>query len=126
MEGFKFSPDCMIEKSSKAIAKELLSGGFVIGCDYKDEVIVLENVFHYTESQKRLEIYKLFPDHTNTRRQLKLDISVVLNPNCDVVKAVEGILQMATAEYDLFILDKHKNLYTKIVYDKYGKSMKLA
>lgn len=126
MEGFKLSQDCMIEKSSKAIAKELLSGDFVIGCDYKDKVMVLENVFHYTESQKRFEIYKLFPDYTNTRRQLKLDFAVVLKPNCDVVKTLEGILQMATAEYDLFISDKHNNLYTKIVYDKYGKSMKLA
>lgn len=62
MKGFEMSPDCMLKKSSNAIAKELLKGSFVIGCDCKNEQLILENVFHYTKSQRRMEIYTLFPD----------------------------------------------------------------
>ncbi len=45
MKGFKISDDCILEKSSKAIAKELTRGSFIIGCDYKNKQLVLENVF---------------------------------------------------------------------------------
>lgn len=77
MKGFEISPDCMLEKSAKAIANELMKGSFVIGCDYKNKQLVLENVFHYTKSQRRMEIYTLFPDKHNEKRQLKLDTAFV-------------------------------------------------
>ncbi len=41
MREFEISPDCMLEKSSRAIAKELMKGTFVIGCDYKNNQLVL-------------------------------------------------------------------------------------
>lgn len=52
MKGFEISPDCMLEKSEKLIANELLKGSFVVGCDYRDKQLVLENVFHYTKAMK--------------------------------------------------------------------------
>lgn len=37
-----------------------------------------------------------------------------------------GILEVDLNNFDLFVIDKYKNLYTETVYDKYGGSMKLA
>ena len=126
MRGFEISPDCMLEKSAKAITKELLNGSFVIGCDYKNKQLVLENVFHYTKNQRRMEIYTLFPDEHNEKRQLRLENAVVFLTSNNVISDIMKILHMGINEYDLFIIDKYKNLYTEIVYYKYGVSMKLA
>ena len=126
MKGFEISPDCMLEKSAKAIANELLKGLFVIGCDYKNKQLVLENVFHYTKSQRRMEIYTLFPDKHNEKRQLRLDAAFVMLGSKDILKDIMGILEVDLDNFDLFVIDKYKNLYTEIVYDKYGGSMKLA
>lgn len=126
MRGFEISPDCMLEKSAKAITKELLNGSFVIGCDYKNKQLVLENVFHYTKNQRRMEIYTLFPDEHNEKRQLRFENAVVFLTSNNVISDIMKILHMGINEYDLFIIDKYKNLYTEIVYDKYGGSMKLA
>ena len=126
MKGFEISPDCMLEKSAKAIANELLKGSFVIGCDYKNKQLVLENVFHYTKSQKRMEIYTLFADEYNEKRQLKLETAFVLLGKRNILKDVTGILEADLNNFDLFVIDKYKNLYTETVYDKYGGSMKLA
>ncbi len=126
MRGFEISPDCMLEKSSRAIAKELMKGSFVIGCDYKNKQLVLENVFHYTSSQRRVEIYTLFPDVDNEKRQLKLDTAFVLLNSKNIFKDIIGILSIGLNEYELFVIDKYQNLYTETVYDKYGGSMKLA
>lgn len=126
MKGFEISEDCMMEKSPKAIAKELMKGSFVIGCDYKNKQLVLENVFHYTKQQRRMEIYTLFPDKYNEKRQLKLDTAFVLLGSRDILKDIMGILDAGLNEYDLFVIDKYQNLYTEIVYDRYGGTMKLA
>lgn len=126
MKGFEISQDCMIEKSSRAITKELMRGSFIIGCDYKNKQLVLENVFHYTANQKRVEIYTLFSDRWNEKRQLKLDIAFVLLGKRNILKEIMDILDSGLNEYDLFVIDKHNNLYTEIVYDKYGGSMKLS
>lgn len=126
MKGFEISPDCMLEKSSRVIAKELLKGSFVVGCDYKNKQLVLENVFHYTASQRRVEIYTLFPDKCNEKRQLKLDTAFVVMNNHNIFEDIMSILSMGLNEYDLFVIDKYNNLYTETVYDKYGGSMKLV
>lgn len=126
MKEFEISSDCMLEKSAKAIAKELMKGSFVIGCDYKNEQLVLENVFHYTKNQRRMEIYTLFPDKHNEKRQLRLDAAFVMLGSKDILKDIMGILEVDLDNFDLFVIDKHKNLYTETVYDKYGGSMKLA
>lgn len=126
MKGFEISPDCMLEKSAKAIANELLKGLFVIGCDYKNKQLVLENVFHYTKSQRRMEIYTLFPDKHNEKRQLRLDAAFVMLGSKDILKDIMGILEVDLDNFDLFVIDKYKNLYTETAYDKYGGSMKLA
>lgn len=126
MKGFEISPDCMLEKSAKAIANELLKGSFVIGCDYKNKQLVLENVFHYTKSQRRMEIYTLFPDKYNEKRLLRLDAAFVMLGSRDILKDIMGILEDDLKNFDLFVVDKYQNLYTETVYDKYGGSMKLA
>lgn len=126
MKGFEISPDCMLEKSAKVIAKELIKGSFIIGCDYKNKQLVLENVFHYTKSQRRVEIYTLFPDKNNEKRQLRLDVAFVMLGSRDIFKDIMGILEVDLKNFDLFVIDKYKNLYTETVYDKYGGSMKLA
>ncbi len=125
-ERVEISPDCMLEKSVKAIANELLKGSFVIGCDYKNKQLVLENVFHYTKSQRRMEIYTLFPDKHNEKRQLRLDAAFVMLGSRDILKDIMGILEVDLNNFDLFVIDKYENLYTEEVYDKYGGSMKLA
>ena len=126
MRDFEISPDCMMEKSSKAIARELMKGSFVIGCDYKNEQLVLENVFHYTKTQKRVEIYTLFPDKHNEKRQLRLDAAFVMLGSRDILKDIMGILEVDLDNFDLFVIDRYKNIYTETVYDRYGGSMKLA
>ena len=126
MKGFEISPDCMLEKSAKAIARELIKGSFVIGCDYKNKQLVLENVFHYTKSQRRMEIYTLFPDKHNEKRQLRLDAAFVMLGSRDILKDIMGILEVDLNNFDLFVIDKYENLYTEEVYDKYGGSMELA
>lgn len=126
MEGFKLSPDCMIEKSSRAIARELMKGSFVVGCDYKNKQLVLENVFHYTDDQNRMEVYTLFPDESNEKRQLKLETAFVFIKRKNILKSIMDVLDIGLNEYDLFVIDKYNNLYTETVYDKYGGSMKLA
>lgn len=126
MKGFEISPDCMIQKSAKSIANELIKGSFVIGCDYRDKQLVLENVFHYTKAQKRMEIYTLFPDKYNEKRQLRLDAAFVMLGSKDILKDIMGILEVDLNNFDLFVIDKYDNLYTETVYDKYGGSMKLT
>ena len=98
----------------------------MIGCDYKNKQLVLENVFHYTKKQKRMEIYTLFPDKHNEKRQLRLDAAFVMLGSCDILKDIMGILEVDLNNFDLFVIDKYDNLYTETVYDKYGGSMKLA
>ena len=73
-----------------------------------------------------MEIYTLFPDEHNEKRQLRLENAVVFWTSNNVISDIMEILHMGINEYDLFIIDKYKNLYTEIVYDKYGGSMKLA
>lgn len=126
MEGFKLSPDCMIEKSARAIARELMKGSFVVGCDYKNKQLILENVFHYTVDQNRMEVYTLFPDERNEKRQLKLETAFVLIKRNNILRDIMDVINIGINEYDLFVIDKYKNLYTETVYDKYGGSMKLA
>lgn len=126
MKGFELSPDCMLEKSAKAIANELLKGAFVIGCDYKNKQLVLENVFHYTKSQRRMEIYTLFPDKYNEKRQLRLSAAFVMVRSKDILEDITGILEVDINNFDLFVIDMYNNLYTETVFDKYGGSMKLA
>lgn len=126
MRGFEISPDCMLEKSAKSIADELLKGSFVVGCDYRDKQLVLENVFHYTKAQKRMEIYTLFPDKYNEKRQLRLSVAFVMLASKDFLKDIMGILEVDLNNFDLFVIDKYNNLYTQTVYDKYGGSMKLS
>lgn len=126
MKGFEISPDCMLEKSANVIANELLKGAFVIGCDYKNKQLVLENVFHYTKSQRRMEIYTLFPDKYNEKRQLRLSAAFVMVRSKDILEDITGILEVDLNNFDLFVIDRYQNLYTETVYDKYGGSMKLA
>lgn len=126
MKGFEISPDCMLEKSANVIANELLKGAFVIGCDYKNKQLVLENVFHYTKSQRRMEIYTLFQDKYNEKRQLRLSAAFVMVRSKDILEDITGILEVDLNNFDLFVIDRYQNLYTETVYDKYGGSMKLA
>lgn len=126
MREFEISPDCMIEKSADAIAKELLKGNFIVCCDYRNKYLVLENVLHYTEKHRRFEVYTLFTDKTNTRRCLRLENAIVFVRDNDIPKMISGFVNARIKEYDLYVIDKYKNLYTDIIYDKYGENMSLA
>lgn len=128
MRKFKLSKDCVLEKSSKAIAEALLKGNFVIGCDIKNKQLVLENVLHYSKNEKRFEVFTLFPNQDNTKRQLKLDTAIIFinTKQQDIPQELEKVLNLGVEGYDVFVIDKYDNLYTKIVYDKYGKTMALA
>ena len=125
MRKFELSPDCILEKTSKSIAKELLKGSFVVGCDYKNKQLVLENVFHYTNSQRRFEVYTLFPNKDDTKRQLRLETAFIITQSNNIIKDIANILDIGVNGYDVFVIDKYNNLYTKIVYDKYGGSATL-
>ena len=125
MRDFELSPDCILDKSSKSVAQELLKGSFVVGCDYDNKQLVLENVFHYTSSQRRLEVYTLFPNEDNTKRLLKLETAFVLM-DCNIIDGITEVLNLGINEYDLLVVDKYNNLDTERVYDKYGKSMSVA
>lgn len=125
MRNFEVSPDCILEKSSKSVAQELLKGSFVVGCDYENKQLVLENVFHYTSSQRRLEVYTLFPNKDNTKRLLKLETAFVLMDS-NIVDGIVEVLNLGINGYDLWVIDKYKNLDTEKVYDKYGKCMSVA
>ena len=126
MKKFELSPDCILKKLSRSVAQELLKGSFVVGCDYKNKQLILENVFHYTRGQRRLEVYTLFPNKENTKRQLKLETAFVLMDSKDIVDGIIEMLNLGINEYDLFIVDKYNNFDTERVYDKYGKSMSVA
>lgn len=73
-----------------------------------------------------MEIYTLFPNERNDKRQLRLDAAFVLLGSRDILKDIMGILEVDLKNFDLFVIDKYKNLYTETVYDKYGRSTKLA
>lgn len=126
MKKFELSSDCILKKLSKSVAQELLKGSFVVGCDYKNKQLILENVFHYTRGQRRLEVYTLFPNKENTKRQLKLETAFVFMDSKDIVDGIIEMLNLGINEYDLFIVDKYNNFDTERVYDKYGKSMSVA
>lgn len=44
----------------------------------------------------------------------------------DILKEIMEILEVDLNNFDSFVIDKYKNLYTEIVYDKYGGSMQLS
>ena len=122
MKDFELSPDCILEKSAKVIATELLKGSFVVGCDYRNKELILENVFHYTKSQRRYEIYTLFPNKDNTKRLLKLDAAVIIVDPKNVMSDIARFMEMHINLYDVFVIDKYNNVSTDVVYDKYGGS----
>lgn len=73
-----------------------------------------------------MEIYTLFPDKYNEKRQLRFSTAFVMVGSKDILKDITDILEVDLNNFDLFVIDKYNNLYTETVYDKYGGSMKLA
>ena len=126
MQKFEFTPSCIITKTPNALVSELLKGTFLIGCDLKSDQLVLENVFHFTPHENRLEIFKLHEDTRTMKRNLELDIACVLPRNKygvrELIKIMTGIME----GYDVFISDEYKNLNTDTVFDKYGQTMKMG
>lgn len=125
MKKLMLSKDCILEKDCAAITKELMKGSFIIACDINEKKqIVLQNVFHYTAAKRLLEYYSLFPDEKNERRMLRLEMGIMITGCRDVYKDIYGIIEHGLVNFDTFIIDKHNNLYTEVVYDKYGGSMR--
>ena len=125
MKKLVLSKDCILEKDCDAITKELMKGSFIIACDINEKKqIVLQNVFHYTAAKRLLEYYSLFPDEKNERRMLRLEIGIMITGCKDVYKDIYGLIEHASVDFDTFIIDRHNNLYTEVVYDKYGGSMR--
>lgn len=127
MKKLEVSQNCYVEKDSEAITRELMKGSFIIACDInKDGQTVLQNVFHYTANQDRIEYYSLFPDAKNERRLLRLEFAVMIVNKADIFNSIKDFIDAGYQQFDVFIIDKYNNLYTKTVYDKYGGSMQLG
>lgn len=127
MKKLVVSQNCYVEKDSEAITRELMKGSFIIACDInEDGQTVLQNVFHYTADQGRIEYYSLFPDAKNERRLLRLEFAVMIVNKADIFNSIKDFIDAGYQQFDVFIIDKYNNLYTKTVYDKYGGSMQLG
>lgn len=72
-----------------------------------------------------MEVYTLFPNKDNTKRLLKLETAFVLMDS-NIVDGIVEVLNLGINGYDLWVIDKYKNLDTEKVYDKYGKCMSVA
>lgn len=125
MKKLVLSKECILEKDCDAITRELLKGSFIIACDINEKKqIVLQNVFHYTAAKRLLEYYSLFPDEKNERRMLRFEIGIMITGSKDVYDDIYELIKSGLVDFDTFIIDKHNNLYTEVVYDKYGGSMR--
>lgn len=95
MKKLVLSKECILEKDCDAITRELLKGNFIIACDIEK----------------------------NERRMLRFEIGIMITGSKDVYDDIYELIKSGLVDFDTFIIDKHNNLYTEVVYDKYGGSM---
>lgn len=117
MSLFKVSDDCVIEKSAKVIVDQLLNGEYVIVADIKPEFL-LQNVLHWNKRKKAFEVFTLIGDENSDQYNLRFENAICFG--CEIKKNLLMIINGSLPECDLFLVDKYKNLNTKVIYSKYG------
>lgn len=117
MSQLKLSDDCILEKSAEKIVNELLSGNYVIVADLKPEFL-LQNVLHWNKRKKAFEIFTLLGDETNNQYNLRFENAICFGS--EIKNNLLMIINGSLPECDLFLIDKHNNLNTKVIYSKYN------
>lgn len=117
MGGFKISDDCILEKSAKVIVNQLLNGEYVIVADLKPEFL-LQNVLHWNKRKKAFEVFTLFDDKNSNQYNLRFENAICFGS--EIKKNLLMIINGSLSECDVFLVDKYKNLNTKVIYSKYG------
>lgn len=114
------SPDCILKKSANTIVDELLKGSYVIVVDLSPEIL-LQNVLHWNRRKRTFEIFTLFEDDKNEQYNMRFEHAICFMD--DIKKNLLKIIQGSLPECDLFLIDKHNSLNTKVIYSKHGKQI---
>lgn len=117
MSQLKLSDDCILEKSAKVIANQLLDGEYVIVADLKPEFL-LQNILHWNKRKKAFEVFTLIGDQNCDQYNLRFENAICFGS--DIRKNLLLIISGSLPECDLFLVDKHKNLNTRVIYSKHG------
>lgn len=116
MSQLKVSDDCILEKSAKEIVNQLLNGNYVIVADLKPEFL-LQNVLHWNKRKNAFEVFTLIGDENSDQYNLRFENAICFG--CEIKKHLLMIISGSLSECDLFLVDKHNNLNTKVIYSKY-------
>ena len=117
MSQLKLSDDCILEKSAKVIVNELLNGEYVIVADLKPKLL-LQNVLHWNKRKKAFEVFTLSGDDNSNQYNLRFENAICFGS--EIRKNLLMIISGSLPECDLFLVDKHNSLNTKVIYSKYG------
>lgn len=116
MSQLKLSDDCILENSAKVIVNQLLNGEYVIVADLKPEFL-LQNVLHWNKRKKAFEVFTLIGDENSVQYNLRFENAICFGS--EIRKNLLMIINGSLPECDLFLVDKHNNLNTKVIYSKY-------
>ena len=118
MSRLELSPDCILEKSAKTIVDELLKGSYIIVADLTPELL-LQNVLHWNKRKQVFEVFTLFGDDNDEQYNLRFENAICFgnNEKENLLKLIQGSL----VECDLFLVDKHGSLNTKVIHSKYKR-----
>ncbi len=116
MSQLKLSDDCILEKSAKVIVDQLLKGEYVIVADIKPELL-LQNVLHWNKRKKAFEVFTLLGDENSNQYNLRFENAICFGS--EIKKNLLMIINGSLPECDVFLVDKHNNLNTKVIYSKY-------
>lgn len=117
MSQLALSKDCILEKNANVIVNELLNGKYVIVADLQPEML-LQNVLHWNKRKRAFEVFTLFGDETSDQYNLRFECTMCFGS--EVRKNLLMIIDGSLPECDLFLVDKHNSLNTKVIYSKHG------
>ena len=117
MSRLELSRDCLLERNANAIVDELLNGEFVIVADLQPELL-LQNVLHWNKRKRVFEIFTLFGDETSNQYNLRFENAICFGS--EIKKNLLMFISGSLPECDLFLIDKHNSLNTKVIYSKHG------
>lgn len=116
MSQLKVSDDCILEKSAKEIVNQLLNGEYVIVADLKPEFL-LQNVLRWNKRKHAFEVFTLIGDENSNQYNLRFENAICFGS--DIRKNLLRIISGSLPECELFLVDKHNNLNTRVIYSKY-------
>lgn len=119
MSQLNISDDCILEKSAKEIVSHLLNGEYVIVADLKPEFL-LQNVLHWNKRKQAFEVFTLISDKNSDQYNLRFEQAMYIGIGSEIKKSLLMIISDSLPECDLFLVDKHNNLNTKVIYSKYS------